>query len=423
MDTHRDTHVAAVLSPLGAVFGTEEFPASAAGYRGLLAWAGALGTVRRAGVEGTGSFGAALSRYLLTQGVEVFEVNRPDRTDRRLRGKSDPLDAQNAARAVLSGRARARAKSGDGPVQIARMYKLTKGSAVKARTQAINQLKAVLITADPALREELVGLNNPDLFRACARFADESKNEEGEEETVLQATRTTLRLLAHRIEQLTEQIQDVEHRLARLAERHVPQLLAVVGIGPDTAVTLLITMGDNPERLSSEASFAALCGVSPVERSSGTRQYRRLNRGGDRQANAALHRIVQTRLRVEPRTRDYFERRLKQGKTRREIVRCLKRYAAREVFHLVRRLVGRDEIRSAMAAYYERQVRGDRSPNLEKSGYVLHTTSDPDVFIAEIDTVFDGDGDDVVVSLVQIFRIRDGKIARLRDYFTPELMN
>jgi transposase len=167
-----------------------------------------LGTVRRAGVEGTGSFGAALSRYLLTQGVEVLDVNRPDRTDRRQRGKSDPLDAQNAARAVLSGRARAQAKSGDGPVQIARMYKLTKGSAVKARTQAINQLKAVLVTADPNLREELAGLGNPELLRTCARFADDSKHDEGGEEAVLQATRITLCLLAHRIEQLTEQIQD-----------------------------------------------------------------------------------------------------------------------------------------------------------------------------------------------------------------------
>jgi transposase len=167
-----------------------------------------LGTVRRAGVEGTGSFGAALSRYLLTQGVEVLDVNRPDRTDRRQRGKSNPLDAQNAARAVLSGRARAQAKSGDGPVQIARMYKLTKGSAVKARTQAINQLKAVLVTADPNLREELAGLGNPELLRTCARFADDSKHDEGGEEAVLQATRITLCLLAHRIEQLTEQIQD-----------------------------------------------------------------------------------------------------------------------------------------------------------------------------------------------------------------------
>ncbi|WP_434097021.1 IS110 family transposase [Streptomyces mirabilis] len=338
VDTHRDAHVAAVLSVTGAVLATGEFPAAAAGYRDLLKWARKLGTVRRAGVEGTGSFGASLSRSLLAQGIDVFDVNRMDRADRRQRGKSDPLDAQNAARAVLSGRARARAKAGDGPVQIARMYKLTKASAVKARTQAINQLKSVLITADPALREELVGLGNTELFRACARFTHVSGHEEGGEAGVLQATRVTLGLLACRIGQLSEQIRDVDARLARLVKCHAPQLLDVVGIGPDTAVALLITVGDNPERLDSEASFAALCGVSPVERSSGRRQYRRLNRGGDRQANAALHRIVFTRLRVDPRTQDYYERRIKEGKTRREIVRCLKRYAAREVFHLVRQL-------------------------------------------------------------------------------------
>ncbi|MGW0883861.1 IS110 family transposase [Streptomyces sp. NPDC002671] len=336
VDTHRDAHVAAVLSLVGEVIGTEEFPASAAGYRDLLGWARASGTVRRAGVEGTGSFGAALSRYLLAQGVDVFDVNRFDRADRRRRGKSDPLDAENAARAVLSGRARAQAKTGDGPVEIARMYKLAKDSAVKARTQAINQLKAVLIRADPQLREELAGLGNADLFRTCAGLVDDSLNHEADEGAVLHATHVTLALLARRIRQLSEEIQDLGGRLTRLVERHAPQLLEVVGIGPDTAVTLLITIGDNPERLGSEASFAALCGVSPVERSSGSRQYRRLNRGGDRQANAALHRIVQTRLRVDPRTQDYYERRSKEGKTRREIVRSLKRYAAREVFHLVR---------------------------------------------------------------------------------------
>nr|WP_258564452.1 transposase [Streptomyces himalayensis] len=216
------------------------------------------------------------------------------------------------------------------------MYRLAKGSAVKARTQAIYQLKAALVSADPNLREELAVLGNAELFRTCLRLADDSENDEDGEEVVLQATRITLCLLAQRVGQLTEQIRDLEGRLARLVERHAPQLLAVVGIGPDTAVTLLVTVGDNPERLGSEASFAALCGVSPVERSSGSRQYRRLNRGGDRQANAALHRIVQTRLRVDPRTQDYYERRIKEGKTRREIVRCLKRYAAREVFHLVR---------------------------------------------------------------------------------------
>ncbi|MFD3628182.1 transposase [Streptomyces sp. NPDC058698] len=268
----------------------------------------------------------------------MFDVNRMDLADRRRRGKSDPLDAQNAARSVLSGRARARAKTGDGPVQIARMCKLTKVSAVKARTQAINQLKSVLVTADPVLREELAGLGNAELFRTCAQITGVSSRERDGEESVVQATRITLGLLAHRIGRLSEEIRDVEARLTRLVECHAPQLLELVGIGPDTAVTLLVTVGDNPERLGSEESFASLCGVSPVERSSGHRQFRRLNRGGDRQANAALHRIVFTRLRVDPRTQDYYERRIKEGKTWREIVRCLKRYAAREVFQLVKQL-------------------------------------------------------------------------------------
>ncbi|MEU0899188.1 transposase [Streptomyces massasporeus] len=149
-----------------------------------------------------------------------------------------------------------------------------------------------------------------------------------------QATHMTLRMLAERIEQLTGQIDELNQRLTRLVERHAPQLLTPVGIGPDSAVTLLITMGDNPERLNTEASFAALCGISPIEYSSGRRSTRRLNHGGDRQANAALHRIVLTRLRHDPRTQAYYERRTQEGKTRREIVRCLKRYAAREVFNL-----------------------------------------------------------------------------------------
>jgi transposase len=169
------------------------------------------------------------------------------------------------------------------------------------------------------LREELAGLGNAELFRTCARFTDVSSHGEDGEESVLQATRITLGLLAHGIGQLSEQIREVDDRLARLMDCHAPQLLEAVGIGPDTAVALLITVGDNPERLDSEASFAALCGVSLVERSLGRRQYRRLNRGGDRQANAALHRIVFTRLRVDPGTQDYYERRIKEGTTGREI--------------------------------------------------------------------------------------------------------
>ncbi|WP_234319914.1 IS110 family transposase [Streptomyces sp. NRRL F-5635] len=319
---------------MGKILGTESFPATAAGYRQLPVWARKRGTVRRASVKGTGTFGAGLSRYLPAQHVQVLEVNRPDRTARRLLGKSDPIDAQAAARAVLSGRAQARAKSSDGPVHSARIFKLAKDSAVKARTQAINQLKAVLVIADPALRDRMSSLGNAELFRTCARLG--SPDGGGVEDVVAQATHITLRMLAERIEQLTAQIDELNQRLTRLVERHAPQLLVPVGIGPDSAVTLLITMGDNPERLNTEASFAALCGVSPIEYSSGRRRTRRLNHGGDRQANAALHRIVFTWLRHDPRSQAYYERRTQEGKTRREIIRCLKRYAAREVFNLAR---------------------------------------------------------------------------------------
>ncbi|MFE7783406.1 IS110 family transposase [Streptomyces libani] len=343
VDTHRDVHVAAVLSTLGAVMDTAPFPATAVGYRELWEWASQLGTVHSAGVEGSGSYGAALSRYLLARRVEVFEVSRPDRSVRRRRGKSDPVDAQEAARAVLSGRARSQAKAGDGPVQCARLFKLAKDSAVKARTQAINQLKAVLVTADPDLREQLAGLKTPALVRTCAQFEDRESGD-GETAAVEQATRIALCLLAQRIDQLTGQIRGLERRLTALMERHFPQLLTRVGIGPDSAATLLITMGDNPERLCSEASFAALCGVSPVEYSSGPQRHHRLNRGGERRANAALYRIVQTRLRFDARTRNYYERRTAEGKTRREIIRCLKRYAAREVFNLVRSGIGPHEV-------------------------------------------------------------------------------
>ncbi|SEE21468.1 transposase [Streptomyces sp. Ag109_O5-10] len=218
----------------------------------------------------------------------------------------------------------------------ARIYKLAKDSAVKARTQAINQLKAVLVIADPALRERLSNLGNAELFRTCARLG--LLDDEGDDDAVAQATHTTLSMLGQRIEQLTAQINELNQRLTRLVERHAPQLLVPVGIGPDSAITLLITMGDNPERLNTEVSFAALCGVSPIEYSSRRRRTRRLNHGGDRQANAALHRIVFTRLRHDPRTQAYYERRTQEGKTRREIVRCLKRYAAREVFNLVRQV-------------------------------------------------------------------------------------
>lgn len=340
MDTHRDFHIAAVLSLNGRTLGIERFPATSSGYGQLVRWALQLGAVRRAGVESSGNYGAALSRYLLSQGIEVFEAPGPGRAARRRRAKSDRGDAEAAARAVLSGRAHAPTKTGSGPAEIARLYIVVRGSAVKAQRQAANQLKAILVTADPALRAELAALSRRALVGACLRLA------EGDARTdpVVRATRFTLRVLAERIEQLRMQARVLEHRLSELIRRHYPQLVDAVGIGPHSAAVLLTTMGDNSDRLRGEASFAALCGASPVEYSSGNRQHRRLNRGGNRQANAALHRIVLARLRWDMRTQVYYERRVAEGKTRREVIRCLKRYVAREVYRLIQ-----DERRSLTA--------------------------------------------------------------------------
>ncbi|MBV9160259.1 MAG: IS110 family transposase [Pseudonocardiales bacterium] len=325
VDTHHDVHVAAVITALGVLLDTAHFPATAAGYQALVGWVGTFGMLRRAGVEGTGSYGAALARHLRTAGVEVIEVNAPDKPTRRRRGKTDTLDAEAAARAVLSGRASGSAKTGDGPVEMLRMLKLAKDSAVKARSQTINQLKAVLVAADPALREALSGLTNTMLIRRCAQLQATTPAD------VTSAAVYTLRLLARRILELTAEI----HDLLRHITRHCPTLLTRRGVGPDNAAALLITAGDNTNRLHSEASFAALCGVNPLEASSGKISRRRLNRGGDRQANCALYRIAICRLRRDARTHDYLARRITEGKTRREAIRCLKRYIAREIYQII----------------------------------------------------------------------------------------
>ncbi|HSS23013.1 MAG TPA: IS110 family transposase [Mycobacterium sp.] len=329
VDTHKDLHAAAVINPLGVLLSSEIFPATAAGYRALLVWAGRFGPVRRAGVECTGSYGAALARHLRAAGVKVIEVNQPDKATRRRRGKTDTLDAEAAARAVLSGRASGSAKAGDGPVEMLRMFKLAKASAIKARTQTINQLKAVLVAADPQLRETLSGLSNLRLIRRCTQLEVDTPQD------TTSAAAYTLRLLARRILALTSEIRDLEHRITTAVTRHTPTLLDRQGIGPDNACALLIAAGDNPDRLRSEASFAALCGVSPLEASSGRTSRRRLNRGGDRQANSALYRIALSRLRWDARTRDYLARRITEGKTRREAIRCLKRYIAREIYQII----------------------------------------------------------------------------------------
>ncbi len=324
VDTHKDVHVAAVITTLGASLAHQEFPATAQGYRQLAVWAGSFGVLKRAGVECTGSYGAALARVLRREGIEVIEINQPDRATRRKRGKTDAVDADAAARVVLSGRATTTPKTADGPAAGMRVLRLAKESAVKARTQAMNQLKAVLLAVDPGLRESLAGLTNRALIATCAELNDDR------DQAVF-----TMRLLARRIQSLTDEIKELTRRTTKAVRACRPHLLELVGVGPDSAAALIIAAGDNPERLADEAAFAALCGVSPVEQSSGKTQRRRLNRGGNRQANAALYRIVMTRIRWDERTQAYLLRRTTQGLSKREIIRCLKRYVARELYRLI----------------------------------------------------------------------------------------
>ncbi|MEW6471152.1 MAG: IS110 family transposase [Actinomycetota bacterium] len=326
VDTHRDVNVAVVIDHLGRRLGSVEIPTTAAGYRDLLRWARSFGEVEAWGVEGTGCYGAGLARFLGAKGERVLEVIRPNRQVRRRKGKSDPTDAEAAARAVLSGEASAVPKGGDDLVEMIRVLRLTRSTAVKARTQGINVLRALVVTAPPELRQQLRGLPIKALIRTAARLRP------GNDRSVLAHTKLALRSAAQRCEALDAEIGTLDARLDELTAEAAPDLLEHPGVGPETAATLLVATGDDRHRIRSEAAFAKLCGVSPIPASSGQIQRHRLDRGGNRQANAALYRIVLVRMRWDPRTKDYVARRTQEGKTKKEIIRCLKRYVAREIF-------------------------------------------------------------------------------------------
>ena len=331
VDTHKDQHVAVAIDGRGVRLGEKHVPVATSGYEKLERWSCDLGQIHAFGIEGTGSYGAGLARFLTGRGYTVIEVNRPDRSVRHRKGKSDPTDAEIAARSVLAGVADATPKSGDGEVEMIRMLKSAKNSAVKARTQAINQMKALVLTAPAELRETLDGLGTSALVKRCRSFRP------GRPANPKAAAKYTLRSLACRYHQLSEEIQDLRAELQRLIEAAAPALVEAFGVGPDTAADLLVAAGSNPDRLSSEAAFASLCGVSPVPASSGKTNRHRLNRGGDRQANAALYRIVVVRLGRDPRTQAYLRRRTTEGMTKIEVIRCLKRYVAREVYSIIRK--------------------------------------------------------------------------------------
>ena len=328
VDTHGQSHHAAVIDHLGRHLGDREFLASPVGYRALVEWLQGHGWVDRVGVEGTGTYGAGLARHLREAGMLIVEVDRPDRRARRAHGKSDPLDAYSAARAALSGAASVVPKLRDGRVEAIRALRVARSSAVKARSQATNQIKSLIVTGPAQLREQLRHLPTLKMIAACARLRPGHQLGDTEH-----ATKTALRRLARRHQQLSEEITEADQELQQLVHQVAPALLALPGVGPEVAGQVLISAGDNFDRIKSEAAFAHLCGAAPIPASSGRTHRHRLNRGGDRGANNALYVVVLGRLRYHPRTRAYAQRRTHEGLSKPEIIRCLKRYVAREIFN------------------------------------------------------------------------------------------
>jgi transposase len=327
IDTHSDVHVAAALDEQGRLVGTESFPTTPTGDCRLHRWALELGTIDAVGIEGTGSWGAGIARHLTAAGCRVIEVDRADRALRRRKGKSDTIDAEAAARAVQAGTATGIPNSRTGIVESIRVLRVARRSAVKARTQGAIQLRDLVSTAPNELRADLRDLTMARLVERCAGFRPADRHDP------TQATKTVMRSIARRWQHLNTEITELDADLDQLVADAAPNLLACFGVGTDVAGQLLVTAGDNPERLHSEAAFAQLCGVAPIPASSGRTNRHRLNRGGDRQANAALYRIVLCRLRWHAPTQAYMQRRTAQGLSKPEIIRCLKRAVARQIHH------------------------------------------------------------------------------------------
>ena len=337
VDTHKHTHYAAAINDQGRLLGHREFPANDRGYAALLAWLRSHGDVVSIGVESTGSYGATLTRFLAAATLEVVEVNRPDRAARRQDGKSDRLDAEQIARSVLSQTATATPKAKSGLVEVIRTLRVTRSSAVKSRTQAFNTLFGIMIGAPSPLRDELVVLTKRTLVNRCLGLRPETSNlleiVENPDRLLVAAVKTALRDLARRWKALDEEIKALNRQLQHLVAIAAPDLVDMFGVGVELAGQFLTTAGDNTDRLRNEAAFAKLCGVAPQPASSGrTTGRHRLSRGGDRAANSALYVVTLVRMRHHAPTRAYVERRTAEGLSKREIIRCLKRYIAREVF-------------------------------------------------------------------------------------------
>lgn len=352
VDTHKYAHVAVALDHLGARIAAQHVAANREGYAHLEAWAASLagnGRVVAYGVEGTGSYGVGLASFLRRTGHRVIEVNRSDRRSRRSNVKSDTLDAEAAARAVLGGQARAVPKSADGTAEMIRQIKIARDTARKAKTSAIVTLKSVIVTAPAELREQISGLSDKALIDRCAGLRP------GAVSSPTASTKHALRTLAKRFQILEAEIREHDTIRDDLIRSHAPTLREAIGIGADTAAEMLIVFGDNPERIHSEAAFSKLCGASPVPASSGMTNRHRLSRAGHREANAALYRAVIVRMRFHQPTIDYVARRTSEGLSKRDIIRCPKRYLAREIYQAV---MTDHRLRRTLAA-------GASTPNLD----------------------------------------------------------
>jgi transposase len=325
VDSHKDTIHAAVVTAVGHDVADHEFPTTAAGDRRAVAWLIGQGPLAAVGVEGTSSYGVGITTALTRAGVKVVEVNRTRPAERRKKGKSDRLDAYRAARSVLSGEASTDPKRAS--IEPLRALTVARRSAVKAQQGAWRQIGALLVNAPAHLRDRYRDLPERQLVAALAGTRAEQVKDPADADTLY-----ALRSLARRHRDLAREIAELEARMLARATAANPALLAIKGVGPVSGAQLLITAGDNPDRLRTSASFAALCGTAPIPVSSGRVDRHRLCRGGDRQANAALHNVVKNRMTNDPRTRAYREAHLDKGWTKPAVYRALKRAVAREVF-------------------------------------------------------------------------------------------
>lgn len=332
VDTHQLTHHAGIIDADLKPVADKEFSATEAGYRELLDWMAGFGLISKIGVESTGSYGAGLARFLTAAGIEVIEVARPEKATRVREGKSDVIDAYSAARQAATGAASGLPKTKTGVVEAIRNIKVPRDEAVKHRTAAYSQLRDLVTTAPSPIHDELIGLTS---YRRVQRALSYRPDPDRIAEP-LQACKHGLRAVARRIQALTVEIDEADKILVRLTRRHLPSLLAMRQVGPQTAARLALTAGQNPDRMTTEATFAKLCGVAPLPASSGKNTRHRLNRGGDRQANSALYLIVVGRMKNHPQTIAYVQRRTAEGTSKPAIIRCLKRHLARNIYRALK---------------------------------------------------------------------------------------